>query len=368
MGTPAVLVARGERVHLGRGADHGSRDDKRHQGRRGHDQREPLDRARLSAARPAALCRAPDGPADREVLRWILRGDLAPALQALADSGAPIAADVLIGIKRRTTASVPASSVRPPASSPPTTQTPSDRAQPSPTSTRPLRRQRRHPLHHLARAPPSSVRTLDRRPARAFRHAVYDRARSQAGAHAPMLWLLDEMANIAPIHDLPALVSQAGGQNLQVMIGLQDLSQARERWGDAAADGFMSLFQTKVVLNGIGDSRTLESISMTLGEYDRDTVAHSLGRSDPQEWFATTTQRHRRLPNPTPTSPHTGRDRTPPRRPRTAAARRRLAAARPHALAPKRAMEDDRRGTRIIPVELPAADPTSPGRGAEGFD
>jgi type IV secretion system protein VirD4 len=46
-----------------------------------------------------------------------------------------------------------------------------------------------------------------------------------------MLWALDEVANIAPIHDLPALVSQAGGQRPQVMVGLQDLSQARSRWG-----------------------------------------------------------------------------------------------------------------------------------------
>ena len=69
-----------------------------------------------------------------------------------------------------------------------------------------------------------------------------------------MLWALDEVANIAPIHDLPALISQAGGQRLQVMVGLQDLSQARSRWGADAAEGFMSLFQTKAVLSGIGDS------------------------------------------------------------------------------------------------------------------
>lgn len=62
-----------------------------------------------------------------------------------------------------------------------------------------------------------------------------------------------------------ALGSQAGGQSLQVVIGLQDLSQARSRWGRDAADGFMSLFQTKVILSGIADSATLESISLALG-------------------------------------------------------------------------------------------------------
>jgi len=36
---------------------------------------------------------------------------------------------------------------------------------------------------------------------------------------------------------LPALVSQAGGQNLQVVIGLQDLSQARARWAPTRPTG-----------------------------------------------------------------------------------------------------------------------------------
>jgi type IV secretory pathway TraG/TraD family ATPase VirD4 len=119
-----------------------------------------------------------------------------------------------------------------------------------------------------------------------------------------MLWLLDEVANIAPIHDLPALVSQAGGQGLQVVVGLQDLSQARTRWGQDAADGFLSLFQAKLILSGIADTRTLEAISIALGEYDRDMTSLSLGRSEPQEWLAEPThsdtvsyqtQRHRVL-------------------------------------------------------------------------
>ena len=46
---------------------------------------------------------------------------------------------------------------------------------------------------------------------------------------------------------------------------LQDLSQARGRWG-AAAEGFLSLFGTTVVLPGIGDVRTLEALSALGGE------------------------------------------------------------------------------------------------------
>src|SRR3712207_5291723 len=69
-----------------------------------------------------------------------------------------------------------------------------------------------------------------------------------------MLWALDEVANVAPLRKLPGIVSEAGGHGLQVLACFQDLSQARARWG-AAADGFLSLFGTKVV-SGIGAKAT----------------------------------------------------------------------------------------------------------------
>ena len=225
-----------------------------------------------------------------EVLRWTLRQDLATAMDALADGGSDIAADVLVGIQKTdarerssifsATAGVlvayNADAVRATAAHP---NFDPDRFAAS-TDTIYITA----PEHKQALCAPLIVGLLEQ-----IRHAVYQRAATQATDGPVMLWALDELANIAPIHDLPALVSQAGGQKLQVMIGLQDLSQARTRWGADAADGFLSLFQTKLILNGIADTRTLEAISIALGEYDRDTVNHSLGRSDPQEWFGTTT-------------------------------------------------------------------------------
>ncbi len=87
-----------------------------------------------------------------------------------------------------------------------------------------------------------------------------------------MFFCLDEVANIAPIHDLPALVSEAGGQGLHVMACLQDLSQARARWGEDAADGFLTLFQTKLC-SPASATRTLEALSLVLGEFDRQLVS-----------------------------------------------------------------------------------------------
>jgi type IV secretion system protein VirD4 len=128
-----------------------------------------------------------------------------------------------------------------------------------------------------------------------IRHATYRRAASHPGA-PPVFFCLDEVANIAPIHDLPALVSEAGGQGLHVMACLQDLSQARTRWGDQAADGFLTLFQTKLVLPGISDPRTLEALSVVLGEIDRPMPSTTTGVSETRTfaWMAppTTTRSH----------------------------------------------------------------------------
>jgi type IV secretory pathway TraG/TraD family ATPase VirD4 len=225
-----------------------------------------------------------------EVLRWTLRQDLAPALEVLADGESEIAADVLVGIERtdtreRSSIFSATAGVLSAYNSDGARQT-AARANFDPvrfaasTDTIYIT----SPEHRQAVFAPLIVGLLEQ-----IRHAVYDQARHDRAPEPGMLWLLDEAANIAPIHDLPALVSQAGGQSLQVAIGLQDLSQARSRWGRDAAEGFMSLFGTKVILSGIADSPTLESISLALGEYDRDITSHALGQSDPQEWFSAPT-------------------------------------------------------------------------------
>ncbi|WP_432510710.1 type IV secretory system conjugative DNA transfer family protein [Kineococcus sp. SYSU DK001] len=110
-----------------------------------------------------------------------------------------------------------------------------------------------------------------------IRHATY-RANATADLHRqprpPMLWALDEVANIAPIKKLPNIVSESGGQGLQVMACFQDLSQARVRWKEAA-DGFLTLFGTKVVFPGIGDVKTLDALSTLAGDWDRPYVVYN---------------------------------------------------------------------------------------------
>jgi Type IV secretory system Conjugative DNA transfer len=114
----------------------------------------------------------------------------------------------------------------------------------------------------------------------AVRDAQYRRHRAETIAGrphgAPVSLILDEVANVAPIASLPALVSEAGGQGLHVLAAVQDLSQVRGRWGTEIADGFLSLFGHVLVLGGIRDTRTLEAFSVMCGEWfnREETVRH----------------------------------------------------------------------------------------------
>lgn len=91
-------------------------------------------------------------------------------------------------------------------------------------------------------------------------HATYDRHHRGAS----LLLALDELANVAPLPRLASIVSEGGGQGVLTLACLQDLSQARGRWG-VAAEGFLSLFPTTVVLSGIADRSTLELLSHLAG-------------------------------------------------------------------------------------------------------
>jgi type IV secretory pathway TraG/TraD family ATPase VirD4 len=160
-----------------------------------------------------------------------------------------------------------------------------------------------------------------------IRAAAYARAADSGGDRnrdtvdgrrpAPVVLALDEVANIAPVPDLPAMVSEGGSQGVVTLACLQDLSQARGRWG-TAAEGFLSLFGTTVVLPGIGDVRTLEALSTLAGEQEVSTrslnspvipgggmaravvdrVLRGQGRSgqDPVPSVTTSTVLRRRLP------------------------------------------------------------------------
>lgn len=136
-----------------------------------------------------------------------------------------------------------------------------------------------------------------------IRQAIYHRNATRGPARTPVLFMLDECANIAPLPDLPAMLSEAGGQGLQTVVVLQDMSQAHRRW-HADADGMLSLFGARVILSGIADTKTLQQLSLLCGDWDRpvQTVSHQSpsvlfgGHGQATASESWTTKRERRLP------------------------------------------------------------------------
>jgi type IV secretory pathway TraG/TraD family ATPase VirD4 len=220
-----------------------------------------------------------DQPIDT-VLRWVLCHEFDEPTKILVRAGEPMAVDVLYGISKtdqRERSSIfsaaagvlalyNTNAARDAASSP------NFNADSFAASTDTI--YITAPAHRQALCAPLVVGLLEQ-----IRHATYRRATGHPQT-SPVFFCLDEVANIAPIHDLPALVSEAGGQGLHVMACLQDLSQARTRWGVEAADGFLTLFQTKLVLAGISDPHTLEALSVVLGEIDRPMPTTTAGVSE----------------------------------------------------------------------------------------
>jgi type IV secretory pathway TraG/TraD family ATPase VirD4 len=242
-----------------------------------------------------------NGSAMDTVLRWVLRQDLAPARAILAANGVEIGVDVLSGLAAtdpRELSGIWSSTAGMLAAYR------SDAALDSGAA--PNVDPRRlvatsdtvyvcAPARYQQLVAPIVVAFLDQVRAGAYAQAAAAVAARDAPP-LPVTLVLDELANIAPLPDLPAMVSEGGGQGLLTLACLQDLSQARHRWG-RAADGFLSLFGTKLVLPGIGDLDSLELVSRLGGEVD---VPARTVNTNPWRWgpptVTWTTQRQRRLP------------------------------------------------------------------------
>lgn len=134
-----------------------------------------------------------------------------------------------------------------------------------------------------------------------IRQARY-RAHRHNYSGPPLLMALDEARNIAPIPDLPQQLSEGGGQGVQTMVVLQSLAQARAVWGDEGT-ALMDFTDAVVILGGVTDKTTCETISRRAGGWDRpiQTTTHQqtttglLTRSfsTGQQW---TTRREARIP------------------------------------------------------------------------
>lgn len=80
----------------------------------------------------------------------------------------------------------------------------------------------------------------------------------------PLLIVLDEAANIAPLDDLDRIASTCSGLGIQLVTVWQDLSQINARYGDRA-NTVINNHRAKIVLSGISDPSTLDYVSRLIG-------------------------------------------------------------------------------------------------------
>jgi type IV secretion system protein VirD4 len=98
--------------------------------------------------------------------------------------------------------------------------------------------------------------------------AAYDTAaaaRSGALAH-PLLVLLDEAANIAPLPDLPGYAATARSHGITLVTIWQDLAQIHDLYGQRAQT-VLNNHRAKLFGSGIADLPTLEYLSKLVGEH-----------------------------------------------------------------------------------------------------
>jgi type IV secretion system protein VirD4 len=94
----------------------------------------------------------------------------------------------------------------------------------------------------------------------------------------PLLLVLDEVANIAPIRDLDGLASTGAGLGVQLVTVCQDLAQLGARYGPERARTIANNHRAKVLLSGVSDLSTLDLMSGLAGEeaVREETVTHDL--------------------------------------------------------------------------------------------
>lgn len=95
----------------------------------------------------------------------------------------------------------------------------------------------------------------------------------------PILFLLDEFANLGVLPNFPTTISVARGRGIALVLGVQALSQLDTLYGRHGAETIRINCATKIVMHGL-DYSGAEAISRSLGE---QTVQHQ-ARSSEDRW------------------------------------------------------------------------------------
>src|SRR6188472_82386 len=105
---------------------------------------------------------------------------------------------------------------------------------------------------------------------------AYEKASVDGPLDPPLLLLLDEAANIAPIPNLDAIASTAAGQGIQLVSVFHDMAQVGTVYGRRAAT-IVNNHRAKLLGIGISDLETLSWVSRVTGAAEVDQRSQSTG-------------------------------------------------------------------------------------------
>jgi type IV secretory pathway TraG/TraD family ATPase VirD4 len=81
-----------------------------------------------------------------------------------------------------------------------------------------------------------------------------------------LLVSLDDLANVAPLPQLESIISQGGGQGVNVAWSLQSLAQLAAHYGREEAEAILSATRCKVIFGGLSDPASIERVSEAIPE------------------------------------------------------------------------------------------------------
>ena len=225
-----------------------------------------------------------------DVVRWVDTQEVAEVAAILEAAGVPEALQAARASWRRddrqrssvyTTAETVLEPFAEPVPAPP-----GGPGRPRPARHRPGGPPRRPPHAVRVRAGPRAAAAagpVHRRGQAGARRRLHPLGGGRPAAHPPLLVVLDEAANIAPLPELDGLAATCSGHGVQLVTVWQDLAQVQARYGERAAT-VVNNHRAKLFLSGTADPRTLDQASHLAGDEEllipsvtRDpTGAHSV--------------------------------------------------------------------------------------------
>ncbi len=122
--------------------------------------------------------------------------------------------------------------------------------------------------------------------------AVYEKTNAtRKPLDPPLLLVLDELANVAPVPRLDVLASTGRDQGIQQLSILQDFSQLEERYGPRRARTIVNNHHAKLVLSGQSDQATLDLVGQLLGDEELGQQSSSVSEGRTTRTSSTTFRR-----------------------------------------------------------------------------